>query len=146
MEYPTYVEHVRLDGQRLKAAANGSLSLEVPSCPKWTVRDLVSHVAQVYEHKITCTSLGRAPDPWPPGSPAVRDVVASGSDGGVLGEASSARDRRPPDRCRAGDRHTDARERRAGGRRRGRDPRHHAGGGLVRGAGRSGDRTAGGDL
>ncbi len=75
MEYPTYVEHVRLDGQRLAAAANGSLSLEVPSCPEWTVRDLVSHMAQVYEHKITCTALGRAPDPWPPGWPADRDPV-----------------------------------------------------------------------
>ncbi len=75
MDYPTYVEHVRWDGRRLAAAATGSLSLDVPSCPRWTVRDLVSHVAQVYEHKITCTALGRAPDPWPPAWPADRDPI-----------------------------------------------------------------------
>ena len=28
--------------------------------------DLVRHVAQVYEHKIACTTLGHEPDPWPP--------------------------------------------------------------------------------
>ena len=49
MDYATYVEHVRQDGQRLGAAASGSLSNEVPSCPGWTVSDLVSHVAEVYE-------------------------------------------------------------------------------------------------
>ena len=75
MDYMTYVEHVGQDGQRLAAAASGSLSIEVPSCPGWTVRDLVSHVAEVYEHKIACTALGRAPDPWPPEWPAGRDPI-----------------------------------------------------------------------
>jgi uncharacterized protein (TIGR03083 family) len=36
---------------------------------------LVRHVAEVYEHKITCTLLQRAPDPWPPEWPADRDPV-----------------------------------------------------------------------
>ena len=59
MDYTTHVEHVRQDGQRLTAAASGSLSIEVPSCPGWTVRDLVSHVAEVYEHKINlCRCTG----------------------------------------------------------------------------------------
>jgi uncharacterized protein (TIGR03083 family) len=48
----------------------------VPSCPGWTVHDLVSHVAEVYEHKIACTALGHAPDPWPPEWPADRDPIA----------------------------------------------------------------------
>jgi uncharacterized protein (TIGR03083 family) len=39
------------------------------------VRDLVSHVAQVYEHKIACTELGHAPDPWPPEWSADRDPI-----------------------------------------------------------------------
>jgi uncharacterized protein (TIGR03083 family) len=76
MDYETFVGHLREDGRRLSAAADGNLSLEVPSCPGWTVRDLVSHVAQVYEHKIACTALGRAPDPWPPEWPADRDPIA----------------------------------------------------------------------
>jgi uncharacterized protein (TIGR03083 family) len=75
MEYETFVGHVRDDGRRLAAVAGGNLSLEVPSCPGWTVRDLVSHVAQVYEHKIACTALGHAPDPWPPEWPADRDPI-----------------------------------------------------------------------
>jgi uncharacterized protein (TIGR03083 family) len=47
----------------------------VPSCPGWTVRDLVAHVAEVYEHKMACTALGHAPDPWPPDWPADREPI-----------------------------------------------------------------------
>jgi uncharacterized protein (TIGR03083 family) len=75
MDYTTYVGHVQRDGQRLVDAASGSLAEEVPSCSGWNVRDLVSHVAQVYEHKIACTALGRFPDPWPPEWPADRDPI-----------------------------------------------------------------------
>ena len=66
MEYERFVEHVRRDGERLAVVAEGDLATPVPSCPGWTVRDLVAHIAQVYEHKIECTRLGHAPDPWPP--------------------------------------------------------------------------------
>jgi uncharacterized protein (TIGR03083 family) len=66
MDHAAFVEHVRTDGSRLAATAEGDLTAPVPSCPGWSVHDLVKHVAQVYEHKIECTRLGRAPDPWPP--------------------------------------------------------------------------------
>ena len=69
MEYDGFVERVRRDGERLASVAEGDLATPVPSCPGWTVRDLVAHVAQVYEHKIECTRLGHAPDPWPPDWP-----------------------------------------------------------------------------
>jgi uncharacterized protein (TIGR03083 family) len=75
MEFSTFVEHVRKDGDRLAVAAEGDLSAPVPSCPGWTVRDVVSHVAEVYEHKIACTELGHAPDPWPPALHADRDPM-----------------------------------------------------------------------
>jgi uncharacterized protein (TIGR03083 family) len=39
------------------------------------VRDLVRHIAEVYEHKIECTRLNRAPDPWPPAWPSDRDPI-----------------------------------------------------------------------
>ncbi|HEU4355236.1 MAG TPA: maleylpyruvate isomerase family mycothiol-dependent enzyme [Actinomycetota bacterium] len=74
MDYATYVEHVRADGRRLGEVATGGLGGDVPSCPGWTVRDLVRHVAQVYEHKIACTLLQQAPDPWPPEWPE-RDPI-----------------------------------------------------------------------
>lgn len=75
VDYTTYVEHVQQDGRRLAEVATGSLSRAVPTCPGWTVSDLISHVAQVYEHKIACTALGHSPDPWPPEWPADRDPI-----------------------------------------------------------------------
>ena len=75
MDYATYVERLRADGGRLVEAASGRLSAGVSSCPGWTVRDLVRHVAEVYEHKIACTALGQASDPWPPEWPANRDPI-----------------------------------------------------------------------
>lgn len=66
MEYQAFVDHVRADGSLLADAADENVGAPVPSCPGWSVRDLVAHVAQVYEHKIECTRLGHAPDPWPP--------------------------------------------------------------------------------
>jgi uncharacterized protein (TIGR03083 family) len=75
MEYEGFVEHVRLDGDRLVAVADGDLATSVPSCPGWTVRDLVAHIAQVYEHKIECTRLGHAPEPWPPEWPGADQPV-----------------------------------------------------------------------
>jgi uncharacterized protein (TIGR03083 family) len=75
VEYATFVENVRRDGDRLGAVAGADRLEPVPSCPGWTVDDLVRHVAEVYEHKIACTLLGRAPEPWPPEWPADRDPL-----------------------------------------------------------------------
>src|SRR5262245_492946 len=75
MEYEAFVGHVRIDGGALADAADGNIRAEVPTCPGWRVRDLVAHVAQVYEHKIECTGLGKAPDPWPPEWPGAADPV-----------------------------------------------------------------------
>jgi uncharacterized protein (TIGR03083 family) len=75
MEYEGFVEQVRADGQKLADAADGNIDADVPSCPGWQVRDLVAHIAQVYEHKIECTRLGKAPDPWPPEWPQAGDPV-----------------------------------------------------------------------
>jgi uncharacterized protein (TIGR03083 family) len=75
MDYETFVQHVRADGDRLAAVARGRLPATVPSCPGWSMRDLVGHVAEVYEHKIACTELGRAPEPWPPTWPEDREPV-----------------------------------------------------------------------
>jgi uncharacterized protein (TIGR03083 family) len=76
MDYPTFVAHVRADGERLADAADGRIDAPVPSCPGWTARDLVTHVATVYEHKIACTELGREPEPWPPSWPPDREPVS----------------------------------------------------------------------
>ncbi len=75
MEYEGFVDHVRADGRTLADAADGNIDAAVPTCPGWSVRDLVVHIAQVYEHKIECTRLGKAPDPWPPEWPQADDPV-----------------------------------------------------------------------
>ncbi len=48
-----------------KVAAGADLGARVPSCPDWTVADLVDHVAMVYLHKVACIKYGR-PQEWPP--------------------------------------------------------------------------------
>jgi uncharacterized protein (TIGR03083 family) len=57
-------------GLLLEAVERAGLDTAVPSCPGWTVRDLVDHVSEVYRHKTACIRLGAEPEPWPP----VRDL------------------------------------------------------------------------
>jgi uncharacterized protein (TIGR03083 family) len=55
------------DYGRLRAvAASADLAAPVPSCPGWTVGDVVGHVAGVYLHKVACMQLGAHPEDWPP--------------------------------------------------------------------------------
>lgn len=74
MRYGSFIDQVDQLGHRLASTAEVVIDEPVPTCPGWTVRDLVLHVAQVYEHKIACTELQRSPDPWPPAWPD-RDPV-----------------------------------------------------------------------
>jgi uncharacterized protein (TIGR03083 family) len=75
IDFASFLEHVRSDGDRLALVAGGHLEADVPPCPGWTVADVVKHVAQVYEHKIACTLTEREPDPWPPAWPPERDPL-----------------------------------------------------------------------
>jgi uncharacterized protein (TIGR03083 family) len=50
----------------LRDLANGDLTAPVPSCPEWTLADLLSHVAHVYLHKVETMRHNSSPDPWPP--------------------------------------------------------------------------------
>lgn len=61
-----YLKHIRADADRLATAARGHLTDQVPSCPGWSVDDLVEHVGVVYLHKVECTRQQRQPEPWPP--------------------------------------------------------------------------------
>jgi len=67
METKRYLESLDADFARLReVAAAADLTARVPSCPDWTVADLVRHVAVVYLHKVECMRLGSHPQPWPP--------------------------------------------------------------------------------
>ena len=46
-----YAVALRRDGAALGEAARTDLDAAVPSCPGWTMRDLVVHTANVYKHK-----------------------------------------------------------------------------------------------
>jgi uncharacterized protein (TIGR03083 family) len=67
METTRYLECLAADFARLReVAAAADLDAKVPSCPEWTLADLVRHVAEVYLHKVQCMRLGRHPEDWPP--------------------------------------------------------------------------------
>ena len=61
-----YLALIRADADALTAAACGRLEAPVPSCPGWTVADLVDHVGHVYLHKIESIRQQQNPEPWPP--------------------------------------------------------------------------------
>jgi len=63
------------DGALLSGTARRDLDAAVPPCPGWAVRDVLTHTAEVYEHKLACIALGAAPKPWPPQWPADRDPL-----------------------------------------------------------------------
>ncbi|HEX6329300.1 MAG TPA: maleylpyruvate isomerase family mycothiol-dependent enzyme [Jiangellaceae bacterium] len=65
LTHEEYVEHVRADAARILAVAGRGLDAVVPSCPGWTVRDAVEHIAEVYRHKVSCIREKAFPEPWP---------------------------------------------------------------------------------
>ena len=58
MEVADYVRHLRTDGQALAAAARRNLEAAVPSCPGWTVGDLVFHTGAVHREKTLIVERG----------------------------------------------------------------------------------------
>ena len=60
-----YLTPLRSDYQRLASVSEAALESKVPTCPDWTVDDLVDHVAHVYLHKDECMRHNAPPDPWP---------------------------------------------------------------------------------
>jgi hypothetical protein len=71
-----YRECLAADQARLREVAAGDLTAQVPSCPEWTVGDLVRHLGTVYLHKVECMRLGAAPSPWPPPELATEEPLA----------------------------------------------------------------------
>ncbi len=64
MEYKRLLECLDADATRLReVAATADLTATVPSCPDWTMADLLRHVGAVYLHKVECMRLGAHPSP-----------------------------------------------------------------------------------
>jgi uncharacterized protein (TIGR03083 family) len=65
----TYVEAVRAGSTALLAAARTDMSAAVPSCPGWTVADVVRHVASVHRWAATAVQTGGSERPDFPSPP-----------------------------------------------------------------------------
>jgi uncharacterized protein (TIGR03083 family) len=61
-----FLECLSTDYHRLREVAAKDLDAPVPSCPGWSVTDLVRHVAEVYLHKVEAMRQQQVPRPWPP--------------------------------------------------------------------------------
>jgi uncharacterized protein (TIGR03083 family) len=61
-----FLECLDADYRRMHdVVSRADLGAPVPSCPAWTVKDLVEHTARVYLHKVESTRLGREPEEDP---------------------------------------------------------------------------------
>ncbi len=61
-----FLDNTRADSARLAEVAARDAAAPVPSCPGWTVGDLLLHVAAVYLHKVEAIRHNARPTPWPP--------------------------------------------------------------------------------
>jgi uncharacterized protein (TIGR03083 family) len=59
---------LRTEGAAFRAAVEqpGTLALAVPSCPEWTIGELVRHLGSVYRRIHSHAGNGDANQPWPP--------------------------------------------------------------------------------
>lgn len=64
MELARRVELIRLESGRLADAATGNLDAAVPSCPEWTMADLVRHVLQVHRSWRRIVGEGLTEPEW----------------------------------------------------------------------------------
>lgn len=65
VEPARYLECLDADARRLREVAARDLEAHVPSCPGWTVADLVEHTGMVYVHKAEAMR-GDGEGDWPP--------------------------------------------------------------------------------
>jgi uncharacterized protein (TIGR03083 family) len=61
-----YFALIDADTERMLEMGERGLDADVPSCPGWTVADVLGHQAMVYAHKVRVMADNGWPDPWPP--------------------------------------------------------------------------------
>jgi uncharacterized protein (TIGR03083 family) len=72
MDLPTHLHHLAAQGRDLAdAATTAGLDTRVPTCPEWSVRDLVTHTGQVHRWATSYVETGRPTPPGPGDEPAV---------------------------------------------------------------------------
>ncbi|MFF1867774.1 maleylpyruvate isomerase family mycothiol-dependent enzyme [Kitasatospora herbaricolor] len=78
MDTTDYIAALRRDSARLAAAAEGDLAARVPSCPDWTVADLVWHTGVVHRfwRLVAAGEITGPEQHTEPSRPAGPDLVA----------------------------------------------------------------------
>jgi uncharacterized protein (TIGR03083 family) len=72
MDWSTYLQAIRRESDALSEAGRLGLEPAVPSCPGWTVRDVVEHTGLVHRHKERIVRerwIDSAPEPHKPDPP-----------------------------------------------------------------------------
>lgn len=88
MDFDTHVRHLAEQGRALADSAHAAgLDAPVPTCPDWTVRDLVTHQSQVHRWAWSYVATGRTTPPGaddrpaaPPGDDELLDWFRAGHD------------------------------------------------------------------
>jgi uncharacterized protein (TIGR03083 family) len=77
VQFKHYLDAIRTDGDLIAATASRGLDRPVPVCPPWDVRDVVAHLATVYDNKVMAMRLGRRPEEreWVTDAPFGKDTV-----------------------------------------------------------------------
>jgi uncharacterized protein (TIGR03083 family) len=83
LAFDVYLRLIRADSERFAEVGRLGLDAAVPTCPDWTVSDLLVHTAHVYLHKVAWLRSGSRPDPWPPPEVEGREPL------GLFDEATS---------------------------------------------------------
>lgn len=82
MDSAAFIPALRADGAALAVAAQGRLDAPVPTCPGWTVADLVRHVGVVHRTRIEVVrDLLQQRPPAPPAPQDDAELVAWFTDG-----------------------------------------------------------------
>ena len=78
MEHARFLACLDADYRRMHLVVSGAdLAAPVPSCPEWTVTDLLEHTACVYLHKVEATRLGSEDVvDWPPELPGPTPIAS----------------------------------------------------------------------
>lgn len=65
METTELRRHLGIEYGRFRSVLPADLTARVPSCPDWSLQDLVQHLGEVYWHKADCIRLNARPTAEP---------------------------------------------------------------------------------
>ena len=86
MDRDTYLRHLDRDGHRMADLARGDLTAPVPTCPDWTLADLVEHTGSVHRWQTEACRVDTGEFPAPStleAAPADRAALADWFEAGV---------------------------------------------------------------